>query len=332
MSKTTSGDTYLEGPVYIAGDLIVEDNITADSINARTITSVNSIATNTVATNSTITNATIGTEAVSNSTITNATIGTAGITNAHVGALSASVANIASETVTTLDATNVNIHNSSITFDSLAFYYINGTWQPIMTYLYPDTHLPNTIDFVNLPGTTNTVNYENGYFERIGSQVTVHFSCSYTSGNSGYGPAADYGFPAIRNLPFTFGTLGGVLDYQEVEELGTCSWPNGFAGASPTLYTPVYPYPYQGKLYEANATCPLDLWLYLGLPVAVYKGPHTFDGQTIAIYADVEFYEAAAAVPPYALSSNVSGLLTNFNMLLTSSYVCSFEGRFTYNT
>jgi hypothetical protein len=342
--KTTSGDNFLEGTVVIGGDLIVEDTLTTNQLIATTEHVTNLDATNAVINTATINNSSTTNATITTSNTTTANITTANVVTETVNTVNASVVNATSAnlnnanishgnaSLTNLTATNVTINNSSIIFDSLSFYYISGSFQPILTYLLPDgTAGGNVVDFTSVAGSSSTVNYENGYFERMGSQVTVHFSVSYNAINSGYA-ATGYGFPAIRNLPYTFSALGGILDYQEVETLGTCSWPNGFAGSVPALYVPTYPYPYEGKLYEANYVIPLDFWVYIGAPVALYKGPHTCDGTTIPLYGQATYYDAVVGVPPYSEIVAIPALLTNFNMLATATYVVSFEGRFTYNT
>ena len=337
--KTTSGDYLLEGNVVIGGSLTVEESITTQQLNVVTEHVTNLDATNAVIDTSNTTTANIGT---SNTNL--AGINTSNTVTANINTANVNTATIASQTgnnatIYHVSTTDLNVTASSFLFNSMTFNYASGSWQPILCYIFDDAHIGgSTIDFVNVPGAPPTningtvVNFENGYYERMGNQVTVHFSCSYTTNNFGYGPGANYGFPAIRNLPFPFVALGGIYDYQEVEELGNCSWPNGIAGAVPALYTPTYPYPYTGKLYTSGATVSLDLWLdALLVPIDANKGTHTCDGVTIPIFSNIEFYEANLGAPPYSLSNEVFGLVSNFNMLEYSSYVCSFEGRFTYN-
>ena len=318
--KTASGNT-VTGSLIVQGDATVERNLTvvgSTNLGPLNVTSLTTPLVTTTVLNATA--ATINTANVATATITTGTIIGLNAPSANIGTFSGNTGDIYH-----LQTEDFNINAPSMLFNSFTFYYSSGTWTPILTYVTDDSHGSGGLkDFVTL-GTSVAV-FQEGWYERMGSKITAYFNVKYTA--NGQTPGTDGAlFPAIRNFPFKFTTLGGGT-FTSTTSLEDSAWPNGLAGSVPApLLIATYPGPYTGTIFPEGSVQQLYQQIF---PAPVYVGTHTYDGYTMPLYGRAEFYVPVVALPPYAQAAATNGLIDNINMTIAATNV-EFQGCIVYN-
>jgi hypothetical protein len=211
------------------------------------------------------------------------------------------------------------------TLNTLPFVYERGTFTPLMDTLQTDV----TNTFVTKePWDTPTVNYSEGYYSRIGDQVSISITTSVDIGGFQNDFVYRRRYPTISNLPFRAGIPGNLMPGQP--PVFTCiakqvSMPNGrIAGVPGIIPVNCYDDPYEAVLYPNN-------YSYAPEPPGALPAA-TLDGKTIIFEVVGKQYGVAAGVPPYNEIYSINQTLDNYNITFAGSYTLTFHLSMTYIT
>jgi len=221
---------------------------------------------------------------------------------------------------------NTSLTTPLINFGSFPFTYSRGVWTPVMRTLRGIGLAVDleVIDWAAVEGPVEILT-NNGYYTKIGSQVTVFYEVVtrfWGNGNDSFA----YRTPIIQGLPFKCSTSGTPIKVRMAGVMDDAGFPNGYILGLPVPFLVTMDGGYtatvleEGYVFETKAP-----------PFYVNNKTWTADGYTMTINcAQSQYIVTLSGVT--VLWSGLEGNLYNANVLLGSQYTARFVGSVTYFT
>ena len=219
---------------------------------------------------------------------------------------------------------NTSITTPLINFGSFPFAYSKGVWTPVMRNLRKTNLFSAALevkDWATNEGPAEIL-VNNGYYTKIGSQVTVFYEVAtrfWGNGNDFF----TYQTTIIQGLPFKCSTPGTPIYVRMTGGMDEAGFPNGYA-----LGLPI----------------PLAVTMDGGFSATVLEEGYPFETSTPPLYVDSSTWTADGYTMTINCSqsqftlieglawSGLEGNLYNANILVGSQYTARFVGSVTYFT
>jgi len=218
---------------------------------------------------------------------------------------------------------NTSLTTPLINFGSFPFTYSRGVWTPVMRTLRQIGLAPPILEVRDWATSGGPVEVlaNNGYYTKIGSQVTVFYEVA-TRFWGNQNDSLTYRTPIIQGLPFKCSTSGTPINVRMTGVMDA-EFPNGYFG---------------------GIAAPLAVTMDGGFTATVLEDGYLFDTRTPPFYVNSATWTAdgytmtiSCAQSQYTLFggiawSGLQGNLYNANILVGSQYTARFVGSVTYFT
>lgn len=252
-----------------------------------------------------------------------------------LGTINAETENVKNETVSNnlVVKNNLEVDNTAslntLILNAQIFRFRHGEWIPNLGFLTDDSYGDGFTPFSAPTGSWNpngVYNKRYGYYTQIGTQVNLYYDIDINSQGVSSLSGGTPRVVGIANVPIKICATDAGEDIVADQEMLESDWPNGFAGDTPAVLSPVYLAPRTAAAFVAGDTQLLR---------EAFPGPttisHTFTGYELAIFCQIQFYIVGIEPPFYILASEGFGPLTNIQFTSTLvNYHGAFKGELIY--